>query len=179
MTEQVLQALRPRSSHHGLVIVREAVLLDELRIGPDALRAAIKNLDEDRLIEILSPLPFLVLKWPGKRSRDRENGTGSEASEGPRYSSYSFNNESVDKSIAIKAIGDSGSADAALLQEILTTLGETDPTTFRGVLDHYSAKHIRAVLDRVRSTPPEKFRKSKTALFRYLLARTKKSLTIT
>lgn len=54
--------------------------------------------------------------------------------------------------------------DADLLQESLATLGETDPTTFLGVLDHYSVKHIRTVLDRVRATPPEKFRNVLIAL---------------
>jgi hypothetical protein len=176
MTEQVLQALRRRSNHHGLVIVREGVLLDELRLSPVDLRAALKELEERRLIEVLSPLPFLVLKWSGKRSSGRENDPKIGPAGESRYSSYSFNNKSIDKNIAIKAIGVPGKADAdALLQEILVTLGKSDPTTFRGVLQHYSIKHIRTVLDRVRATPPEKFRKSKTALFRYLLARTKKS----
>jgi hypothetical protein len=58
-----------------------------------------------------------------------------------------------------------------LLQEILATLGELDPGPFRGVLQHFSPAKIRSTLVRVRATPPEKLRKSRTALFRYLLAR--------
>lgn len=174
MTDQVFEALRRRTNHRDLVIVREPALRDELGISPADLRAALKELQERRLVEVLSPLPFLVLKWSGKRPIDRENGRKSGPSDRSRYSSYSFNNKSIDKSIAIKAIAETGEADA-LLQDILATLGETDPTTFRGVLQHYAIKHIRTVLDRIRATPPEKFRKSKTALFRYLLAKTKKS----
>lgn len=172
MTEQVFQALRRRTNHSDLVIAREAALLDELRISSITLHAALKELEERRLIEILSALPFLVLKWSGKQSGPSENASETGASGESRYS-YSFNKQSIDKSIAIKAIADDDDEDA-LLEEILSTLGEADPTTFRGVLRNYSSKHIRTVLDRVRATPPEKFRKSKTALFRYLLARTKK-----
>lgn len=174
MTDQVLQALRRRTNHRNLVIVREDALLDELGISPDALRVAIKTLDEEHSFEILSPLPFLVLKWSGKRSLSSETPSKDGLPDEPRYSSYSFNNKALDKSIAIKAIDDPGSAESELLQDILATLGESDPTTFRGVLAHYPAGTIRAALERVRATPPEKLRKSKTALFRYLLARTKK-----
>src|SRR5260221_2706353 len=67
MTEQVVQALRRHTNHRDLMIVREAVLLDELGISSEALRAALKNLEEERLVEVLSPLPFLVLKRSGKQ----------------------------------------------------------------------------------------------------------------
>ena len=172
MTELVIQALRRRTNHHGLVIVREDTLLGELRVSSEVLRTAIQNLEESRALEILSPFPFLVLKWSGTQLNASEKGRNHGHSATPRYSSYSLNQESIDESIALKAIGQYGDE---LLEEILTTLGESDPTTFRGVLKHYPAATIRAVLDRVRSTPPESFRKSKTALFRYLLAKRKHS----
>ena len=87
--------------------------------------------------------------------------------------SYSFNKHSNNQSKAI-AIEDGGPGEGgALLQEILATLGESDPTTFRGVLANYPEGAIRAALSRVRATPPEKIRKSRTALFRHLLAKSK------
>ena len=87
--------------------------------------------------------------------------------------SYSFHKHTMHESKAI-AFEDGGPGEGGqLLQEVLATLGETDPTTFRGVLDHYSPAAIHAALERVRATPPEKIRKSRTALFRHLLARSK------
>ena len=55
MTGSVLQALRGHTNHRGLVIVREATLLDGLGIDADILRAAIRKLEENRVLEILSP----------------------------------------------------------------------------------------------------------------------------
>lgn len=57
----------------------------------------------------------------------------------------------------------------ALLSEILATLGESDPTTFRGALRAYSPIIIRTTLARIRKM--KHVRKSRTALFRFLLPR--------
>jgi hypothetical protein len=107
--------------------------------------------------------------WPGVRTGPSKSAQKPSAV-GTRGHSYSFHNQSIDEGKAI-AIEDGGPGEGArLLQEVLSTLGETDPTTFRGVLDHFPAAAIRAALERVRATPPEKLRKSRTALFRYLLS---------
>jgi hypothetical protein len=56
-----------------------------------------------------------------------------------------------------------------LLQEILETLGESDPATFRGAVDHYPPHVIRTALSRIRRM--KTIHKSRTAAFRYLLPR--------
>ena len=56
-----------------------------------------------------------------------------------------------------------------LLKEILDTLGESDPSTFRHALTHFPPAVIRLALERVRAM--KSIRKSKTALFSYLLPR--------
>jgi hypothetical protein len=117
---------------------------------------------------LLSPLPFLALKLP------MWSGNGpKEANKRASAYSYSFQ-QSRDERKAIAEEGDEPSGEGeVLLREVLATLGETDPTSFRGAIEHYSADTIRTVLDRVRATPPEKLRKSRTAMFRFLLAKTK------
>jgi hypothetical protein len=176
MIEQSLMAvLRERTSARGVVMVREDVLVDTLKTSPDVLAATLKKLERAGLIEVLTPGHFLVIKlkmWSGIAPDPAKNApkTGTPPTRGH---SYSFQHEAMDKSKAI-AIQDGGPGEGAhLLQEILATLGESDPTSFRGVLDHYPVTSIRSVLQRVRATPREKLRKSRTALFRYLLAKTK------
>ena len=167
MTDRLLSALEGRANRDGLVLARDAALREELGVGLERLRLALRALEDAGQIRLLSPLPYLalkLLKWPG-HGRER-------AKNQPAANSYSFQ-QSADERKAIAAEdGGAGEGDA-LLQEILVTLGETNPTSFRGALEHYPAPKIRAVLDRVRATPPVKVRKSRTALFRYLLAKTK------
>ena len=57
----------------------------------------------------------------------------------------------------------------ALLREILETLGESDPATFRGAIRRYPPGVIRTALDRTRRM--KTVRKNRTAVFRFLLPR--------
>ena len=177
MTDWLFRHLRGRATHRGLVIAREAVLLQELGCEPATLRGALAELEQSDVVEILAPLPFLVLKlahsWSGKRSAIAESPEKSPDSEPSRYS-YSFNNQAIDKSHAIAGENGGAGEGEELIEEILATLGEPDPTTFRGVLTHYPEAVIRSVLARIRRMPPERVRKSKTAYFRFLLAKTTK-----
>lgn len=155
MTEHVLQALRRRTNHRDLVITRESDLLDELHITSEVLRAAISRLAEDRLLEILSPLPFLVVKWSGRQPKSPD--------------AYSFES-SLSRSKRLKeSYRPSDPESQALLQEILDTLGETDPTTFRGAIRSYPPGVIRTALARIRRM--KNIQKNPTAVFRFLLPR--------
>src|SRR5262249_13597864 len=95
MTEQVLQALRRHTNHRGLTIVHEASLLKELSVSAEDLRAALKQLEERRLVEILAPLPFLVLKWSGIQQIPAENGPKPGPSGASRYSFHSLINRLI------------------------------------------------------------------------------------
>lgn len=177
MRDALLQYLLTQANQRGLVFVRGDRVQRELGWTTIALEEAVGRLAREEILRILSPLPYLVVAlkprvWPGMI----EMGAKTAAKSGhvvPRRYSYSFQQQSIDESKAI-ALEDGGDEEGrVLLKEILVTLGEADASSFRGVLRNYPAAKIRAVLARVRATPSEKLRKSRTALFRYLLPRSK------
>jgi hypothetical protein len=87
--------LQRRANHRGLVIARETVLLEELHSESAPLREALAKLERACAIEILSPVPFLVLKisrsWSGEASDVAEKAPTIGGREPRRYSSYSSN----------------------------------------------------------------------------------------
>jgi hypothetical protein len=173
MTGRLLETLRGRASRRGLVIVRQEVLEHEVHASEAQLRDALAALEREEQLRVLSPLPYLVVAlprrmWPSAPPNPSKTGPNPRPKPSRGYS-YSFHKHNQSKAIAIED-GGLGEGDS-LLEEILATLGESDPKPFRAVLEHFSAAKIRAALVRVRATPPEKLRKSRTALFRYLLAR--------
>jgi hypothetical protein len=172
-SDQLLEVLRKRANHRGLVVLREPVLLDVLRASRGEMQSALISLERSKQLRVLSPLPYLVVAlpprmWPSAPLEPLKTGPNPRPRPSRGYS-YSFHKHNQSKAIAIEdgGAGEGGS----LLEEILATLGESDPRPFRGVLEHFPAAKIRAALVRVRATPPGKLRKSRTALFRYLLAR--------
>jgi len=164
MTEVVLLALRRRANREDLVIVRESALLEELRLQPAEVTSALRSLEDQHVLRVLSPLPFLVLKltrsWSGESQESTETAP----------SAYSYSKQLLHK----QQLQDSyrrndPSADDGLLKEMLETLGETDPSSFRKAIENYSPSVIRTALDRVRRA--KSIRKNRTALFRHLLPR--------
>lgn len=162
MTDRLLQYLCDRVTRHGLVMVREDRLRRELGLSDVEIRAGLQKLEESALIEILSPLPFVVIRpriWSGRRQKAPENGPVLPYS----YKSYLSQSKQLNKSYSYNTDG----ATDQLLREILETLGESDPTPFRKAAEHYSAAAIRTTLERVRSA--KSIRTNRTALFRFLL----------
>jgi hypothetical protein len=166
------------ANHRGLVSRNAERVTGPLAIsGPDVDRW-LDRLADERLVEVKSRPPFIVARltaWSGSGSSQRESAdipsAVSASVEEPRYSnSFSSNLETEAEAIAI-ADGGAGEGAEALLQEILEPLGETDPAAFRRVVEIYPSQAILDALDRVRRVPAERVRKSKTALFRYLLAK--------
>jgi hypothetical protein len=156
--EQLVARLRARASARRVVVVRGDVLAAEIGITTSELGLALTRMEQAGLLRMLSPLPFLVLKlapWPGHTEKAAESA--------PAAYSYSFrSNTAVNKSYRHPP-------DAALLREILDTLGESNPASFEGAIRHFSPAVIRKALDRVRRA--KSLRKNRTALFRYLLTR--------
>jgi hypothetical protein len=166
MTEQVLQALRGRFNHRGIVIVREAALLDEMKIAPQDLRSALDRLVSDRVIEILSPLPFLVVKWSGSgaarvRNEQQSSLDRPSAMEVPVSSAAAAAKQQRED-------GGAGEGGVRFLDEVLAVLGpDADRDEFREILAGCPAALIHRCLKRVEAT--KQIRVSKAALFRSLL----------
>ena len=161
------------SNIHGTVFRHIDRLATDLSVTTERIERWLKLLADSELIEIQSQAPFLVIKlgrWsentPAITSAAPENRSESKTS----ADSYSYSSLENNKAIAAED-GGAGEGAGSLLQEILVTLGETDPASFRKVLQHYDPSTIRQALERVRSTPPDRVRKNKTALFRYLLGK--------
>src|SRR5262245_40771670 len=119
--------------------MRGNALVHEAGSTQDEVSAALARLARAGLVTILAPFPFLVVKlysWSGR--------TPKHPSSAPTAYSYS--------KLSSNQVGNSYSSDDALLHEMLETLGETDPTTFRGAIKHFAPDVIRKALDRVRRT---------------------------
>ena len=59
----------------------------------------------------------------------------------------------------------------ALLREVVSALGEANTDEIRQLMGRFPAGIVREALRRVESTPPAQIRKSRLALFRYLLGK--------
>lgn len=70
-----------------------------------------------------------------------------------------------------QAIGDGGLGEGGLLQKARDVLGDLDEEELRVILDRHSPGRVARALERVEKTPKERIRKSRLALFRYLLVR--------
>ncbi len=171
MIERLLAILESRANHHGRVIAREPVLLSALDTSHDALAQLISVLVRDRVIEVLAPLPFLViklLKSSGKKTRSATVGADSTAE-----SPSALRGPVSKQAAAASSKQEDGGAEEGevLLADVLAALGETDAIEFRAIVASYPAAVIRHALRRVALTPPSQIRKSKAALFRFLLAK--------
>lgn len=156
--QRLLTRLRERANSRGIVPVCADVLAEEVAAPQEEVGAALNKLEHAGLLRILAPFPFLVVRlhsWPGKSQKHSTS----------RDSAYSYSQLSSNRlSKSYRPAGDE-----ALMKEILKTLGETDPTSFKGAIRNFSPDVIRKALDRVRRT--RSLRKNPTALFRYLLTK--------
>lgn len=161
MTEQLLAVLQSHANARGVVLVSEESLRDDVPASRGEVEATLAKLATAGFIEILAPLPFLVLRlrsWSGRKVNPRE-------SEPPAYSAI----PKQQLNSSYRRPGAHWPVDRALLTEILETLGEGDGKSFEKAVELYSPHVIRIALDRVRRA--KGIRKNRTALFRHLLPR--------
>lgn len=169
MTERLLQVLKARMNHRGQAMAREADLREILGVDSETLAREVGKLAASGLTEIVSPLPFLVVKlrsWSGsKLDRIDFKQQSKRRSPIPLRGPVS----SIAAAAKQQRVGGAGEGEA-LLAEVLETLGpEADREVFRGILTAHSPVLIRRVLARVRAT--KVIRVSRSALFRALLTK--------
>jgi hypothetical protein len=169
MTSDLLRVLTRHVNHRGLVLADEASLLRESQGTSDQLRRSLAELAESGAVELLSPLPFLVLRlrsWSAmNRSQEKTGLKTRPLREAPIDArGYKHTGE-------VGGAGEGEGSRRGIIGEVLETLGETDATAFARLLEFYSPSLIRAALRRVSRTKPGSIRTSRTALFRYLLGK--------
>jgi hypothetical protein len=174
MRERLLAALRHRANQNGLATVREAQLLVDLSSNHDDVSIALEALSRAHLVEVLSPLPYLVVKLPKWPSRSSAKGVETaeftpKGSTWPMDARVSSSQAAAAAASSKQEVGGAGEGER-LLDEVVDLLGpEADRDEFRSLLGRFSYGVVRQALRRVGATPPAQIRKSKAALFRYLL----------
>jgi hypothetical protein len=153
------------SNFRGLLSRHIDNLAADLSVSTERIERWLKRLTDAGLTEIQSPAPFLVIKLGMWSDRDVK----SVDSPPPTYSPAIELLHTKQLNSSYRQSGAHWPIDAALLGEILETLGETDGKSFEKAVDLYSPHVIRSALDRVRRA--KGIRKSRTALFRHLLPR--------
>jgi hypothetical protein len=172
MTSRLLALLQARAGRHGLVLARGAQLEAQLRCSPDHLSRALDELVAARRVEILAPMPYLVLAflprpWSGIKTAPGHEPQQISSNARPSQEEVPVSSSSYAAAIQSREVGVAGEGEA-LLAEVLGALGpEADRDEFRTILARYSPSLVRRCLRRVMAT--KAIRVSRTALFRSLL----------
>ena len=174
MTDRLFEYFRAQANARGLVLASETKLIRELKTSHEAIAAVLSSLESEGRIEVLTPLPYVVLRlrsWPGistARVHKEQQDSGQQRNvhiEVPVSSSVA-----AAAAIQSRVVGGAGEGEA-LLREVVESLDEADPEEFRTLLEPLPPQLIRRALRRTLATPPSQIRKSKAALFRYLLTK--------
>jgi len=144
-------------------------LATDLAVAVPEVQTWLDRLAEAQLVRIATPPPYLVLKlafW---------SGSGAQASIAkPKLTSESMTSHrevpvsSSKQAASILEDGGPGEGEP-LVHEILRVLGGGSEPEIRTLVGQFPKLVVLKALLRVKTTPPHTIRKSKLALFRYLL----------
>ncbi len=155
------------ANNRGLVVRSRARLAQRLGIAEAAIDRALSALVQASLVRILSPSPYLAIAlrfWPSKQAQAEISKNAAAAG-----SSTAEAAASVDKQAASKQ-GDEGLGEGgSLATELRMVLGEEDAAALEPILVDVPGSVVRQALARVKATPAHQIKKSRTALFRFLL----------
>lgn len=168
-------ALLKTANHRGVVCKRSDQIAAVLKTDEPTLLADLAKLSDLGLIRSLNPAPYLVIQltmWPGK---DASPEAPSPAAAGPRPVAHVVVPISSEAAAAASAsqpeVGGQGEG-GGLLERVLTVLGpEADVDEMRELVAAHQPELVRRALQRVEATPARQIRRSRTALFRYLLSK--------
>ena len=163
-----------RSANHlGLVMRTVERLHDELVVPKETIEEWLRRLVDSRLLVIESPAPFLVIKlpfWsshvdPTSENPGQPSGSGASALEVPVSSKQQ-------PAAAFSQAREGGAGEGeALLAEVARSLDGAGTGEVRDLLSEFPKHVVLKALIRVKTTPSSQIRKSKLALFRYLLTK--------
>ena len=164
-----------RAGDRGRVIRTTPHLAKDIGVSEDTLVTWLNRLRDAGLVEVQSPPPYLVTKlrfWPGRSSSRADMGPASSSKSALRQGYVPV---SSSKAAAAAKREDGGVGEGeTLLDQTIETLGSADREEIRALIENYPSELTRRALARVQNTPDAQIRKSREALFRYLLDRLSK-----
>jgi len=165
-------ALLKAANHRGVVCKRSDQIAATLKTDEPTLLADLAKLSDLGLIRSLNPAPYLVIQltlWPRKEGPP---GTHPPTETGPQPATHDGVPVSSDAASA-STPEDGGQGEGGdLLDRVLAALGpEADAVEMRELLSTHAPEVVRRALLRVEATPAWQIRRSRTALFRYLLTK--------
>jgi hypothetical protein len=163
----------------GHVCRTRASLAKDIGATDAEIETWIERLEDSKLIQVLTPSPYLALKlrsWP-REARDTSQmpmqfgPSRAEQRNVPVGSSLLLLAGKANASNAGKQGVDGGAGEGeGLLAEAQAVVAAPDVSSLRELVAKHPPERIRDALARVSRTPPGQIRKSRLALFRYLLA---------
>lgn len=157
----------------GFVLKTRASLARELAVPEEQIEIWLARLEQSNLIHLVSPSPYLVLSlqfWSG--SEPSSSGPSLENSSRAARSHNDVPVSSMQQAAADEKNWDGGVGEgSALVAEARAVLGDADANEISALIAEYPEPIVRRALRRVKTTPAREIKKSKMALFRFLLAK--------
>jgi hypothetical protein len=169
------------ANEKGLAVRSRSHFARDLAVSEESIDAWIELLVHAKLIRVLSPSPYLAISlgfWSGSSVIEGQNPRQTSGKQALRDINARGSSKLQQHAAALSSNRDRGLGEGAPtngeIREILGDPGLDVPALVRGV----PAIAVRNALTRVRETPTARIRTSKTALFRYLLAKFSQELDV-
>lgn len=167
-------ALLRAANFSGIVSKRSDQIASTLNIDEPALLTDLAKLADLGLIRSLNPSPYLVIQlalWPGKLDPPRLIEPTASSATPVTHEEARVGSSAAATSASQPEVGGQGEG-GQLLDRVLAVLGpEADVEEMRDLLGTHPAETVRRALQRAEATPARQIRRSRTALFRYLLTK--------
>lgn len=145
----------------------------DLKVSASEIQAWLDRLADARLVRVTTPPPYLVVKlnfWSGSDAPMSVETPAAASESASSHREVPVSSSSSKQAASILEDGGLGEGDP-LVQETLRVLGEGDAREIADLESRFPRLVILKALLRVKTTPPQTIRKSKLALFRYLLTK--------
>ena len=163
------------ANHRGLALRTWDRLEEELMLPKRTVELWLARLVEAKLVLIESPAPYLVIRlsfWSGDGDATGENRGKPSGLSGHSPSEVPVGSSKQQAAAAFYQAEDGGPGEGeALIAEVAQALGGADADEVRSLVAEFPKPVVLKALIRVKTTPSSQIRKSKLALFRYLLAK--------
>lgn len=164
------------ANHRGVVCKRADQIAGALGLEEAGLLGDLEKLSELGLVRSLSPAPYLVIQlalWPGRRGApDLPAAVPAAPQPLPQEEARVSSSDAAAAASATQPEDGGEGEGGDPLDRVLAVLGpEADADEMRELVSAHPPDIVERALRRVEATPARQIRRSKTALFRYLLTK--------